>query len=127
MPYIHKIFIKIFENKGKKRIDTAKNKRENIDKQIEMLKTQLKRAKVAYEQGADTLQEYIDRKKELNTEIDTLTAQKEQDEAITEEEKTITIKKAVPKLEKVFASYPDFSPSEKNDLLRTDLDRAEIT
>lgn len=115
----YKDFLDNYAEEYTKRIDTARAKQENIDKQIEMIKTQLKRAKVAYEQGADTLEEYIDRKKELNSDLDKLLEQKSQDTDAIEEEKTITIKKAVPKLEKVFASYSDLSPSEKNDLLKT--------
>jgi DNA repair exonuclease SbcCD ATPase subunit len=115
----YKDFLDNYAEEYTKRIDTAKNKRENIDKQIAMIEKQLKNAKIAFEQEAYTLQEFIDRKKELNSDLEKLQEQKQQDEAVTEEEKTITIKKAVPKLEKVFASYPDFSPSEKNDLLKT--------
>lgn len=102
-----------------KKIATAKTARENLDKKISMVETQLKRAKVAYEQGADTLQEYIDRKKELNAELDGLMKERDENASVTEEERTITIKKAVPKLEKVFASYNDLSAAEKNDLLKT--------
>lgn len=115
----YKDFLDNYAEEYTKHIETAKTKRENIDKQIETLQMQIKRAKVAYEQGADTLDEYIDRKKELNIEIDALLKEKEKDNSISEEEKTITIKKAVPKLEAFFASYPDLSPSEKNDALKT--------
>lgn len=102
-----------------KKIATAKTARENLDKKIAMVETQLKRAKVAYEQGADSLEEYIDRKKELNAELDALMKEREENASVTEEEKTVTIKKAVPKLEKVFASYNDLTAAEKNDLLKT--------
>ena len=115
----YKDFLDNYAEEYTKRIDSAKTKRENIDKQIEALKAQIKRAKVAYEQGADTLEEYIDRKKELNAEIDVLLKEKEKDNSISEEEKTVTIKKAVPKLEAFFASYNDLSAGEKNDALKT--------
>ena len=115
----YKDFLDNYAEEYTKRIDTVKTAQQNIDKQIAMIEKQLKNAKIAFEQEAYTLQEFIDRKKELNSDLEKLQEQKQQDEAITEEEKTITIKKAVPKLEKVFASYPDFSPSEKNDLLKT--------
>lgn len=115
----YKDFLDNYAEEYTKRIDTVKMAQENIDKQIAMIEKQLKNAKIAFEQEAYTLQEFIDRKKELNSDLEKLKEQKQQDEAISEEEKTITIKKAVPKLEKVFASYPDLSPSEKNDLLKT--------
>lgn len=99
-------------------VKTAKIARENLDKKIAMIETQLKNSRLAFEQGADTLQEYIDRKKELNAELDALLKERENDNSISEEETTITIKKAVPKLETVFESYNDLSPLEKNDILK---------
>lgn len=107
-----------------KKSNTAKKKAENIDKKIAMIERQLKNAKIAYEQEVDTLQEYIERKKELNGELDALLKEKANSAEIVEEEKTIVIKKAVPILERVLNDYPQFSPSEKNDLLKTVIEEA---
>lgn len=115
----YKDFLDNYAEEYTKRIDNARTAQANIDKQIAMIEKQLKNAKIAFEQEAYTLQEFIDRKKELNGDLEKLQEQKSQDTDAIQEEKTITIKKAVPKLEKVFASYPDLSPSEKNDLLKT--------
>jgi hypothetical protein len=101
-----------------KKADVVKKASANIDKKISMLELQLKNAKIAYEQGADSLQEYIDRKKELNADLDALLEQKANTTIEVEKEKTITIKKSVPKLEKVIADYPELSAPERNALLK---------
>lgn len=115
----YKDFLDNYAEEYTKRIESTKLKRENIDKQLALLKTQLKNSKLAFEKGVDSLEEYIERKKELNEEIDSLMKEKEQDGLISDEEQTITIKKAVPKLESFFASYPELSAAEKNDALKT--------
>jgi hypothetical protein len=115
----YKDFLDNYAEEYTKRIDNTKIKQKNIDKQIAMIEKQLKNAKIAFEQEAYTLQEFIDRKKELNSDLEKLQEQKSQDAEAIEEEKTITIKKAVPKLENVLASYYELSPAERNDLLKT--------
>ena len=115
-------FLDNYAEEYTKKITTAKKERENIDKRIAMIEKQLKNAKIAFEQEADTLQEYIERKKELNAELDQLLEKKATSVEAVEEERTITIKKAVPKLEKVFKDYHTLEPSEKNDLLKTILE-----
>jgi hypothetical protein len=107
-----------------KKSTNAKRKAESIDKKIAMVERQLKNAKIAYEQEVDTLQEYIERKKELNGELDALLQEKANSAEIVEEEKTVVIKKAVPKLERVFNDYPLLSPPEKNALLKTIMEEA---
>lgn len=107
-----------YEEEYTKKIEFAKKSRLNIDKKIAMVKTQLANIKLAFEKGADTLDEYIERKKELNAEIDALLDEKSKSVEAVEEEKVITIKKAVPKLQRVFDSYYDLLPSEQNDLLK---------
>lgn len=101
-----------------KKAHTAKKASENIDKKIAMLEKQLKNIKLAYEQGADSLQEYIERKKELNAELDKLLEEKANTTVEIEKEQTITIKKSVPKLEQVINDYPELTASEKNALLK---------
>lgn len=112
-------FLDNYEEEITKEIRSSKDRVENIDKKIALIEKQLKNAKIAFEQEAYTLQEFIDRKKELNVELEALKKEKSESKDVTEEEKTITIKKAVPKLEKVFEDYYTLSPSEKNDLLKT--------
>ena len=107
-----------------KKSNTAKKKAENIDRKIAMVERQLKNAKIAYEQEVDTLQEYIERKKELNGELDGLLKEKANSTEIVEEEKTVVIKKAVPILENVLNDYPLLDAAEKNDLLKTVIEEA---
>lgn len=112
-------FLDNYEQEIIKKVASAKDTIVNIDKQIAMKEKQLKNAKIAYEQGADTLQEYIDRKKELNAEIQELLDKKAEIASEKEEEQTLVIKKAVPILKNVFECYWDLTPAERNELLRT--------
>lgn len=112
-------FLDNYAEEYTKKITTAKRVRQDVDKKIAMIEKQLKNAKIAFEQEAYTLQEYIERKKELNADLDKLLEEKSTSIEADEEEKTITIKKAVPKLKKFFESYHSLDPSEKNDLLKT--------
>ena len=101
-----------------KKANTAKKASENIDKKIAMIERQLKNAKIAYEQEVDTLQEYIERKKELNNELDKLLEEKANTAVEIEKENTIIIKKSVPKLEQVINDYHELTATEKNALLK---------
>ncbi len=108
-----------YEEEYKKKLQSNKKNVTAILKKIEMKNTQLKNIKIAFEQGADTLEEYIARKKELNDELEVLLKEKDKISDVTEEEKIITIKKAIPILENVFKSYYSLEPSERNELLKT--------
>lgn len=112
-------FLDNYEQEITKKVASAKDSIERIDKQITMKEKQLKNAKIAFEQGADTLQEYIDRKKELNAEMQELLDKKAEIASEKEEEQTLVIKKAVPILKNVFECYWDLTPAERNELLRT--------
>lgn len=101
-----------------KKAHTAEKASQNIDKKIAMVERQLKNARIAYEQEVDTLQEYIERKKELNAELDKLLEEKSNTTVEVEKEKTITIKKAVPKLEQVLNDYYELTAAERNALLK---------
>ena len=97
----------------------ARSFRFTVQFQIRRLNViQLKNAKIAFEQGADTLQEYIDRKKELNAEMQELIDKKAEISAVKEEEQTLVIKKAVPILKNVLDSYWELTPAERNELLK---------
>lgn len=111
-------FLDNYEEEITKKIASAKDTLVQIDKQIAMKERQLKNAKIAFEQGADTLQEYIDRKKELNAEMQELRDKKAEIDSVKEEEKTLVIKKAVPILKNVLESYWELTPAERNELLK---------
>lgn len=113
------------DNYAEEVVKQADNNRDiivSLEKQISMKNTQLKNARLAFEKGVDTLDEYIERKKELATEKEELQARISKLKETSEEEKTIKIKKAVPILKNVFANYFDLSAAEKNELLKTIID-----
>lgn len=108
-----------YEEEYTKVIKANKKNAVNIDKKIALVQKQLKNAKIAYEQEVDTLQEYIERKKELNEELETLIKEKDSIGKDDEEDKIITIKKAIPILKNVFEDYDRLTVEEKNELLKT--------
>lgn len=108
-----------------KKIASAKKTASSIDKDIALKEKQIRNAKIAYEKGIDSIEEYIDRKKELLSEIDALNEKKNKIVNADEEEKTITIKKSVPILKNVFESYNELSSGERNALLRTIIESIE--
>jgi ribosome-binding protein aMBF1 (putative translation factor) len=111
-------FLDNYEEEIIKKAASAKDTIAQIDKQIAMKERQLKNAKIAFEQGADSLQEYIDRKKELNEEMQELLDKKAEIDSAKEEEQTLVIKKAVPILRNVLDSYWELTPAERNELLK---------
>ena len=115
----YNFYINNYEEEYKKKIQSNKKNVTSILKKIEMKQTQLKNIKIAFEQGADTLEEYIERKKEINEEIELLIQEKNKINDVVEEEKIITIKKAIPILEHVFKNYYNLKPNERNELLKT--------
>ena len=121
----YKHFLGNYAEEITRQVNTAKKASESIDKKIAMIERQLKNAKIAYEQEVDTLQEYIERKKELNSELDKLLEEKANTVDEIEKEKTVTIKKAVPKLEQVLADYYELTAAERNALLKTIIESIE--
>lgn len=111
-------FLDNYEAEIIKKAESAKDIITSIEKQIAMKELQMKNAKIAFEQGADTLQEYIDRKKELNAEIQELLEKKEKHASEKEQEQTLVIKKAVPILKNVIDSYHELTAAERNELLK---------
>jgi hypothetical protein len=112
-------YLENYEEEYTKVIKANKKSSASIDKKIELVQKQLKNAKIAYEQEVDTLQEYIERKKELNEELELLIKEKDSIGKDDEEDKIITIKKAIPILKNVFADYDRLNVEEKNELLKT--------
>lgn len=108
-----------YEEEYTKIIKANKKNTANIDKKIELVQKQLKNAKIAYEQEVDSLEEYIERKKELNIELELLIKEKEVAGKQDEEDKIIHIKKAIPILKNVFDDYYQLTIPEKNELLKS--------
>lgn len=87
----------------------------------------MKNAKIAFEKGIDSIEEYIDRKTELVAELEELKEKKRKAEEANEENDTETIKKSVPILKNVFDSYYELSTGERNTILRTIIESIEYT
>ena len=115
----YKYILDNYEVEYTKRIKSVKQTSKDIDKKIAMIEKQLKNVKIAYEQEAYTLQEFIERKKELNNELDELMQEKEKAKNTQEEDKFIVIKKSIPILENVFENYYTLDAASRNKLLKT--------
>ena len=110
-----------------KKETAAKKAIKNIEKSIEQKEKQMKNAKIAFEKGIDSIEEYIDRKTELVAELEELKEKKRKAEEANEENDTETIKKSVPILKNVFNSYYELSTGERNTILRTIIESIEYT
>lgn len=108
-------------------LSRAKEAIKNIEKSIEQKEKQMKNAKIAFEKGIDSIEEYIDRKTELVAELEELKEKKRKAEEANEENDTETIKKSVPILKNVFDSYYELSTGERNTILRTIIESIEYT
>ena len=112
-------YIDNYEEEYTKVIKANKKNAASIDKKIALVQKQLKNAKIAYEQEVDTLQEYIERKKELSEEVEVIIKEKDSIGKDDEKDKIITIKKAIPILKNVLNDYNNLTAEEKNELLKT--------
>lgn len=110
-----------------KKVNAAKTAVKNIDKSLELKEKQLKNAKIAYEKGIDSIDEYIERKTELIAEIEELNEKKRKASSADEADEVETIKKSVPILQRVFESYYELTSGERNALLRTVIESIEYT
>lgn len=119
--YTH--YLSNYEQEFEKIINKNKKSVQSIDKQIATIQTQLKNVQIAFEKEAYTLDEFVTRKKELNEELAELNAKKESLGIVQEEEKIIRIKKSVPILKNIIDTYYSCSVDEKNELLKTIIDR----
>ena len=116
-------FLINYEEEVKKKIASSKKSVSKIEKEIQLKNTQLKNSRIAFEQGVDTLEEYIARKKELLNELEALEEELKVAIHEDEEEKLIVIKKSLPVLKQVFEDYHLFEPQDKNELLKSVIQR----
>ena len=89
-----------------------------ISAQIQRLEIRLERVKLAYEDGADTLEEYKARKKSITNEIDKLKEMLEQEQEDVLKEEVKLNKKELRRLTEVLKDN-DVSNMEKNNMART--------
>lgn len=116
-------------------IEEVSEKKRNIENNIELLKKELSKkddmlnkACEMLEMGVYSKEKYLDRVNILETEKSVLTSNIEELEAsISNFDNNIKIKKAIPKLEKVLDEYWNLDTKQKNDLLKTIIDKIEYT
>ena len=116
-------FLDNYEEEYKKKISSNKKSVAKIEKDIQLKNTQLKNSRIAFEQGVDTLDEYVARKKELLNELEVLENELIVAAQQNEEDKIITIKKSLPILKAVFDRYYTLDPQDRNELLKSVINR----
>lgn len=106
------------------------NKKEDIDKEIKALKSEIKKrdsminkACEMLELGVYSKEKFLERTSVLETEIENSKARIEELENITFEDESA--KQAIPKLEKVLEVYPSLNPAEKNRLLKSIIEKID--
>lgn len=106
--------------------------REQADKQktilklknkIDGLKTELKNLRRAYNREEFTYEEYIEDKQDIESELDELVTQLEEFENDDDNSTLIKYKKAVPNLEECLLEYDNLSISQKNENLKSIIER----
>lgn len=101
---------------------------ELINKEISKKEAMLNKCCELLEQGVYTIEKYTQRVNVLDSELASLKASLKELENNKADEKEETIKNAIPILEKVVGSeYWNLDPEEKNKLLRSIIDKIELT
>lgn len=113
-----------YEVEYTKEIKANKSIADKIDKDIVKVKNQLKTAQELVETKVYSVQEYVERKKELTIELDKLLEKRSKVEDTKKEETLIHIKKAIPILENCLKEYPTLDVKGKNKLLSQIVDKA---
>ena len=106
----------------KERVDTKKTITK-INNKIEGLKKELKTALRNYNQEKIDYEDYNDLKIEINEELDTLKLQLQELEAEAEVDTLTKYKKAIPKLQECLIEYDTLSISQKNEMLKSIIER----
>lgn len=125
---VYNKFVDNYEVEIKKLIKGNNNELKRITKEIEKLNKRLDSVMEAYELKDYTREQFLRRKKEIESELETLEAAKNKLEANKEEDRLIQIKKAIPKIENCINGYNKCSSVlEKNELLKTVIKRVIYT
>ena len=119
----YNFFLDNYEEEYKKKISSSKKSITKIEKDIQLKNIQLKNSRIAFEQGVDTLDEYVERKKELLNELEVLEEELKVATLENEEEQIIVIRKSLPILKQVFDKYYTLDPQDRNELLKSVINR----
>lgn len=106
----------------KERVDNQKTMLK-LKKEIEGLKLELKNSRRAYNREEITYDEYLEDKKDITAELEDLESRLEEFENDVESDTLIKYKKAIPKLEMCLKEYDKMSIPEKNESLKSIIDR----
>ena len=106
----------------KERVDNQKTMTK-ITKEIVGLKQELKNLRRAYNREEFTYDEYLEDKKDIEIELESLEKQLEEFEKDDESNTLIKYKKAIPKLEKCLGEYDKMNIPEKNESLKSIIER----
>ena len=106
----------------KERVDTQKTINK-INNKLDSLKLELKNLRRAYNREEFTYDEYLEDKKDIEEEIAGLKLQLEEFENDDESDTLIKYKKTIPKLQECLKEYDKMSVSEKNEMLKSIIDR----
>lgn len=106
----------------KERVDNQKTMTK-INKEIDGLKQELKNLRRGYNREEFTYDEYLEDKKDIEMELEGLQKQLEEFENDNESNTLIKYKKAIPKLEKCLKEYDKMTIPEKNESLKSIIER----
>lgn len=106
----------------KERVDNQKTITK-INKEIDGLKQELKNLRRGYNREEFTYDEYLEDKKDIELELEGLQKQLEEFENDDESNTLIKYKKAIPKLEKCLKEYDTMTIPEKNESLKSIIER----
>jgi transcriptional regulator with XRE-family HTH domain len=106
----------------KERVDNQKTMIK-INKEIDGLKQELKNLRRGYNREEFTYDEYLEDKKDIELELEGLQKQLEEFENDDESNTLIKYKKAIPKLEKCLKEYDTMTIPEKNESLKSIIER----
>ena len=106
----------------KERVDNQKTMMK-LNKEIDGLKLELKNLRRAYNREEFTYDEYLEDKKDIEIELEDLQKRLEEFENDDESNTLIKYKKAIPKIEKCLDEYNKMSIPEKNESLKSIIER----
>lgn len=120
-------FLDNYEKEVVKEVKNNANQLKRINDQIEKKETQLTNIREFYELGDYTREEFLKRKKEINDELESLHEAKKEINNYKEEDKVLRYKKAIPKLQDCIQNYENFSVKEKNEVLKSIIEKVIYT
>lgn len=119
----YKYFILNYEEEVLKTTRNNEKTLYKVSKSIEQLKKELKTARRNYNREDYTKEEYLEIKQEIEEELEELEQVKKEIEEDEQEDKINRYKKAVPILANCIKKYPVLSISEKNELLKSIIEK----